>query len=88
MRTLFLLLLISAISCTDESGTVNKLQKMGYVNIKIVGPGSPFDCWDEDEVVTEFIAEKNGVKWTGTTCCDLFACSVNKVKRLVPKKVL
>jgi hypothetical protein len=55
---------------------------------RLLAPGSPFDCWDEDDVVTEFIAERDNAKWTGTTCCDLFRCSVNKVKRFVPKKGL
>lgn len=88
MRSFILVILIGVLSCTDDSGTRKVLQKKGYTNIQIVGPGSPWNCWDDDDVVTEFIAEKDNVKWTGTTCCDLFICTVGKVKKFVPKKAL
>jgi hypothetical protein len=83
MRSLILLLLVGVLSCTDEPGTRKALLRKGYTNIQIVGPGSPLDCWDDDDMVTKFIAERDNVKYTGVTCCDLFLCTIHNIKKVL-----
>ena len=71
------------ISCTDSAGTINALQRRGYTNIQIIGPGNSFTsgCWYDEDVITEWRAVDNGGKIrTGTTCCSLFGCSIGRVK--------
>lgn len=75
MRYLFLLLAVT--SCTDPLGTTKFLQNKGYTNIKILGVGG-FDCWDEDDAVTKFTADKGGKTYAGSTCCSLFGCTWGK----------
>lgn len=78
MKYLILLLAVASTSCTDPVGTTKFLQKEHYTNIQIQGIGGPFDCWDDDDTVTKFTAEKNGVRYVGSVCCGLFMCEWGK----------
>lgn len=76
-KALIALAALTLIACTDDSRTIQTLQKQGFTEIQTTGYDM-FACSDDDSYHTGFRAKNpQGQVVTGTVCCGMMkSCTV------------